>query len=115
MHQETGNCLTWAEILEAAGHYETDTDDIPEWMFPAGEFNGEDYFRDRSGVLEGAKRHSLGASERLGWDEYPIEIQCNRCFWSVAMSSWHDMMLTLEGRKTFAIGQESQWAHLLWE
>ncbi|ROT38623.1 hypothetical protein SODALDRAFT_333232 [Sodiomyces alkalinus F11] len=90
--EETGECFPEDEF---AYH---EVDDIPEWMFPEGDYAAEDYFRDRSGVLEGAKRHSLGSSQALDWDEYPLEIQCNRCFW-----------------KTFAMGQENQWSHMRWD
>jgi hypothetical protein len=55
-----------------------------------------DLYRDRSRVRELSRHHSLGfpspldgqcsldgyaAASRLTWDEYPLEIQCNRCFW----------------------------------
>ncbi|ROT34976.1 hypothetical protein SODALDRAFT_75239 [Sodiomyces alkalinus F11] len=65
------------------------------WMFETNDLAALDYFFNRSQVLEKSQRHSLGFPDHLDWDEYPLEIQCNRWFW-----------------KTFAIGQQSQWAHM---
>ncbi|TDZ23421.1 LysM domain-containing protein [Colletotrichum orbiculare MAFF 240422] len=90
--EETGDCFPEDEYAEDV------SGDVPDWMFPADDYAAEDYFRDRSGVLEGAKWHSLGSSKSLDWDEYPLEVQCNRCFW-----------------KTFAMGQENQWSHMRWD
>jgi len=73
--EETGECFPEDEDEEE------ENDDVPDWMFPTGDYAAEDYFRDRRGVLDGAKRHSLGSEKALDWDEYPLEIQCNRCFW----------------------------------
>ncbi|KAH6669728.1 hypothetical protein F5X68DRAFT_249172 [Plectosphaerella plurivora] len=40
----------------------------------------------------------LLTTSRLTWDDYPLEIQCNRCFW-----------------KTFSIGHQSLWTHMIWD
>lgn len=45
-----------------------------------------DFFTNRSRVLLLAEHHSLGADTHLAWDEYPLEIQCSRCFWWVQQS-----------------------------
>ncbi|WYZ42271.1 hypothetical protein EsH8_V_001166 [Colletotrichum jinshuiense] len=77
---------------------EEPNNDISEWMFLTHDFAAEDYFRDRSGVLEVAKRHGLGSSKALHWDEYPLEIQCNPCFCSWTEQTLANMVRNCEIR-----------------
>lgn len=85
-YDEHGDCITLGEILEDTEREFGDYEDIPQWMFETGDFAAMDIFMNRSQVLETARRHSLGATTHLDWDEYPLEIQCNRCFWQVMLS-----------------------------
>ncbi|CAM1507495.1 Fc.00g071360.m01.CDS01 [Cosmosporella sp. VM-42] len=95
-YDDSGECvpLSSNEYLE----WDNEEDVIPSWQFPLDRVQALDYFMNRTGNLEAAKRHSLGSEEWLDYDEYPLEIQCNRCFW-----------------KPFAKAQESQWGQMFWD
>lgn len=64
----------------------------PEWnggwdrflsdsMLEGRKMAGLDYVKTRTQALEAAKRHSLGWETKLELDEFPLEIQCQSCFW----------------------------------
>lgn len=54
---------------------------VPDWEFHGKKLVGYDFFKNRSRALTAAGRHNLGWQTRLELDEFPLEIQCQRCFW----------------------------------
>lgn len=56
---------------------------MPEWMFHVreAEYAAYDFITNRTGTFAAANRHSLGWETRLELDEFPLEIQCQPCFW----------------------------------
>lgn len=71
---------------EPKKHWEWDEDwdivrTISDWAFHTNKVVGYDFFVNRSHALTAAERHNLGWQRRLELDEFPLEIQCQRCFW----------------------------------
>lgn len=77
MVQYQGRCTP----PEVDDWYEEGDLEVPQFMFRGKEWAGLDYMMNRTGALEAANRHSLGWKTRLDFDEFPLEIQCQRCFW----------------------------------
>lgn len=69
---------------------------FPDSIFKIKGFSGLDYLRNRSQALTAAKRHSLGWEVKLELDEFPLEIQCQSCFWWVLCGQRGDGLLELE-------------------
>lgn len=79
-------------------------DDInpPPWMFQNKKPQAGDFIKNRSTALETARLHSKGWDTFLNWDEYPLEIQCQRCFWyaKICLSLfWLNMFLFLSCKR----------------
>lgn len=66
---------------------EDEEDDEPSSIgYPKGMFKdlapeGVDFVLNRTNALAAARRSVLGWQKRLRLDEFPLEIQCRRCFW----------------------------------
>ncbi|KAG9258756.1 uncharacterized protein F5Z01DRAFT_217380 [Emericellopsis atlantica] len=70
----------------------------PDGAFLTNDVAALDFYRNRSQALEDARRSSLGWNKALYLDEFPLEIQCKRCFW-----------------RPLALAHQSKWGRQIWE
>lgn len=59
----------------------------PSDTFSQKKWEGADFTRNRRNALDEAKKAFLGYNKKLCFDEFPLEVQCKRCFWQVNSTS----------------------------